>query len=477
MAENFDTRLFTEIERLADKQAAVVELLECPTLLGLLPTGLLPQRDTPSERARALRRLLLRFFDTAYETSRERGDDTAARTVLAVGALMGMVTQGPSEGPCRPSEMRAPVRDRENRQYTAGSWLKPPVQPRTVRANKRRYLITFQHELLEYVETVDPSYAVAGARASARQDRDDVEVTRLSPAGPAPRRSRKRRAFLLVGSSTVLAMTAGVLFVHPWSGRDGGGGDDGANSGRVTGATRSVEDRASAHAAVKVVSVENIDGGYYGWVFDRPHRFSSAELTKVPMNYDKYVAWFRDRGAVPAYGRTDLLTLEGNSSQPVEINGLQVDKRCRPPLSGAAFVNPNAGADDTIRLALDLDEPIPTPKGLESDGTTSPNYFTRHTISLKRGERGKIVIIATAQRNYCEYTLNLKVTAGDRTLTQSVKDNGKPFAVSAWQESNGSHPYSKYATAYVGGVLNVCHGGRGFREVDPKSYETTTSGC
>lgn len=187
------------------------------------------------------------------------------------------------------------------------------------------------------------------------------------------------------------------------------------------------------------------------------------------------MTWFKDKGAVPVGGRTDLLTIEGNSSKPVEINGLQVEKKCTKPLSGPLFDNPNAGSDNNIVLTLNLDEAIPTAKGIEADGSTSPSYFTRHTISLKHGERGKILISASTAKYYCEYTLKLKITAGDSSLTQVIKDNGNPFKITAFRNGDEEHPYKPYSRAYVGGVLNTC--GKGFREVDTQTYTIADTGC
>jgi hypothetical protein len=464
--DDLDARVLAELERLSDKQATVTELKECPALLGLLPIALLRQRDTLFGRASAYRRLLAQFSDAVYGSYRENQADPEVREVLAVGALMGLVTQGPNEGLLKPTEMRKSVGDRESRQHTAGSWLLNPLQPRTVRANRHRYLVTFQHSLYEYLEELSPSSP------------SGLHLIDHAQAGPGPeakpKKRRRKAALALSAGVTVLAVSAGVLLQQqPWHDRQ----DKSSGGNRVTVGSQSIEDKESARAPVKVIAVENMDGGHYSWEFSRPQEFSASELTKISDlgNYDKYVGWFTSKGAVPVGGRTDLLTIEGNSSKPIEINGLQVEKKCTPPLSGPLFDNPNAGSDSNILLSLNLDEAIPTAKGIEADGSTSPSYFTRHTISLKHGERGKILISASTENYYCEYTLKLKITAGDTSLTQVIKDNGKPFKITAFRNSDEEHPYKPYSRAYVGGVLNPC--GKGFREVVTQKYSTTETRC
>jgi hypothetical protein len=227
-----------------------------------------------------------------------------------------------------------------------------------------------------------------------------------------------------------------------------------AQGGRVKNEPQSTEAKESARAPVKIASVDHVDTGAQNWAFKNSRTFDQAELEEVSRisENEEYRKWFTTRDAVPAERRRDLITVEGNSAQSVEINGLQVDKKCSPPLSGTLFTNPNAGQANNISLLLDLDEQIPTPRGM------------------------KILVDASSTKYFCEYTLNLKITAGDAQFTQKVMDNGTPFKVSAMLEGKGDKILSGYQSAYVGGVLNTCGGGT-FKKVDAPTWTSLAGDC
>lgn len=252
-----------------------------------------------------------------------------------------------------------------------------------------------------------------------------------SPPTPRPRRIRR----IVLTGAAAFSLVAAILAWSPF-------GDDKDND------------------PVKVVAVNQIDTGDNSWVFPTGRAFSTKELAALDNSeYDKYSGWFKSRGAAPAGRRADQITLEGNSSKPVEIDDMQVEKKCQKPYSGTYFDNPNAGQSDSIVMYLDMDEQIPT----VTDGSEKP-YFPRYTVSLKKGERTKIVVMADAYKFACTYTLKFEVLVGDEKTTLLVTDNGKPFALSGKLDG-----YSKYSNAYIGGVANMCEGSL-FRKVDPKTY-------
>lgn len=315
----------------------------------------------------------------------------------------------------------------------------------------------------------EPSGATAGPSGTA------AEPASSSPA-PAPASGsgrRRARGAVVLGIAVLAAVGGGLAKWQPWTDEEPPGAGD-----RVTSKSRGEEVKATTTAPVKVVSVSPQDTGANSWAFQDARSFGPSELKSVNASSltDETHRWFTSRGAVPVDRRLDLITLQGNTSQPVEINDLQVDKECRAPLSGTLFESPNAGQDSNVRLTLDLDEQLPTAKSVEKDGTSSPSYFSRHTISLERGERQKILVDAATAKHYCAYTLVLRMTVGDETVTQVVKDDGKPFQLSAHVSQAEDVEMSGYRSAYVGGVLNACGGG-GFRQVDPETWTSLDTQC
>ncbi|MFF3644132.1 helix-turn-helix domain-containing protein [Streptomyces sp. NPDC002564] len=300
-----------------------------------------------------------------------------------------------------------------------------------------------------------------------------VEPESSSPAPASGSGRRRARGAVVLGIAVLAAVGGGLAKWQPWTDEEPPGAGD-----RVTSKGRGEEVKATTTAPVKVVSVSPQDTGANSWAFQDARSFGPSELKSVNASSltDETHRWFTSRGAVPVDRRLDLITLQGNTSQPVEINDLQVDKECRAPLSGTLFESPNAGQDSNVRLTLDLDEQLPTAKSVEKDGTSSPSYFSRHTISLERGERQKILVDAATAKHYCAYTLVLRMTVGDETVTQVVKDDGKPFQLSAHVSQDEDIEVSGYRSAYVGGVLNTCGGGA-FRQVDPETWTSLDTQC
>ncbi|MFI6645762.1 hypothetical protein [Streptomyces sp. NPDC050504] len=478
--DDFDAEVLAALKHLTDKQATGKALEECPALLSKLPssfTEALPM-DTPFERAQAFRRLLSQFFDSAYEQHQSRWDDVYPRTMLAVGALMGFVTKGPNQRPTPPSEMPRASALMLDRQVIAGSWILPNIKPRAVRKNTKEYLQEFRHALYEYLDDIDPASKqipvaeVQIQKPMARPNTESKAVEKPKESTLKVKQRNPRTGYALIASVVVLAAIGGGLAW--WNSKEE---KKSSGADRVISGGQSEENKASTNAPVKVVSVDHQDTGDYSWVFEDERTFTSSELGPVSTisDYGQYSSWFTKKGAAPVGKRLDLITLEGNTAEPVEINGLHVAKECREPLSGTLFDNPNAGQNNTIRLAFDLDEQIPTAKGVEADGSTSSNYFARHTISLKKGERAKILVDVSAKEYYCEYTLGFKMTVGDKTVTQTVKDNGKPFKLSGRLEIDSPRLYALYSKAYIAGVLNPCS--KGFKEINTQTYETSASGC
>ncbi|MFF2101722.1 hypothetical protein [Streptomyces sp. NPDC058202] len=327
----------------------------------------------------------------------------------------------------------------------------------------------------------------APGRTSAHRNTDGPEVSgpAADTAQASEAKTRGKKNTILYGTAIAVTL-AGSFWIASFivtSMTDSGktGHEPYTSSSRVSRNSQSSEAGASANAPVKVISVDSVDDDKYSWAFEESRYFTSADLAamSIASDYDRYNNWFQEKGAVRVGSRMDLLTVEGNSANPVEINGLQVDKKCRKPFSGTLFYSPGQAGLEDIRMQLNLDEQITTPKDFDvlggHTGETAGNFFARHTISLKKGERAKILIEASSAKYYCEYTLNFKITAGDERLTQKVMDDGKPFKLTALFETGEKKPWNAYRSAYLGGVYNTC-GGFKFKRIDPTDSMDSSAG-
>jgi hypothetical protein len=444
--EDFDGRVRRELERLTDHGAAFQELMKCPALLSRLPQGVRRQlpSDHPSELARAFHALLRDFLGDAQRRYRDHPEDATAEALLTVGALMGLVPRSPGAEGVSP---HAPG-------STAYGHPRSPFAARPARTH--RHLDVFQRELYGFLARFD------------------------APRGPAEppraRRSAQRRGLVAaLAALAVLGVSVPVLAtLRPWEEDTQVPGNDRVVEGR--NAEDAEEDEPADKDPVTVVSVVPQDSGEVAWAFEDAQDFTPEELEPLDATRltDETHAWFTDRGATPVGTRVDLITIAGNSEEPLVIKDIRVDKKCRAPLSGTLFQGPDTGPDDHVRLWFDLDEKRPTAQLSQGDKGSIP-YFSIRTISLQQDEQQKILVAARTGEHYCEYTLNLSMTVGGRTVTQVVQDDDEPFRLSA-RLGKTPDDVSGYRRLYVGGAHTARCGGA-FREADPQTWPGAGGVC
>lgn len=193
--------------------------------------------------------------------------------------------------------------------------------------------------------------------------------------------------------------------------------------------------------------------------------------------------WFAAHDAVTADNLFVELIVAGNRDSAVRIVSMQPVVSCHPPLAGTLFYSPAAGADSNTQLMVNLDHPLGPPGYIANvNGQIShgANFFQHFTVSLKRGEQYTFLVNAHTTKQYCQFTLDLTVLEGSRTVTESVSDNGKPFAVTAVYNEDDLNPgaFSRYQDVYVGGVAASGLPGSGtnsfgdplWLEVNPATY-------
>lgn len=181
-------------------------------------------------------------------------------------------------------------------------------------------------------------------------------------------------------------------------------------------------------------------------VFASGATFTGDDLAELNAADDPF-AWFVERGGVPLETAFVRLVLEGNRSNAVRIVDADVDPDCSAPLDGTIFLDPPAGADQSIRLDFDLDAPDSAPTYRAEDGSTA-QFFPAQTISLANGEQVTLVVTASTQEQYCTFGVVLSVLEGDRTTEVRIPEAGaRPFAVTARLDDVA------YDEVYLGGVI------------------------
>lgn len=239
---------------------------------------------------------------------------------------------------------------------------------------------------------------------------------------------------------------------------------------------------------VKIAALQLEPGTAWGFTYVLAEK-KTFEPDAIPTEHaigyiTEYEAWARKQGAVDPKNVSVKLVLEGNRGKPVRIIDIRPLKRCKAPLSGTLLYYPPQGSDESVGIQFDLDrarpEPLVTGYGKKDKGR---NYFSTHTVSLKLGEQQTFQINAETTRQYCEFTLQLTIVADDKTVTQTIDNNGKPFRVTALAKCSDVSPcnemigvpFASYQALYVGGSQNTCINGAWTRE-DPTTY-TGLEGC
>lgn len=182
-------------------------------------------------------------------------------------------------------------------------------------------------------------------------------------------------------------------------------------------------------------------------------------------------------GAVMANQQWITLTVAGNASAPVTINGMDIIKHCQKPLHGTLFYSPTSGAGPFPfpSIGFNLDQPVSIGEYLPAPGKKAlpagGNFFAKKVVTLKYHQPQTLGIYATTNSQYCKFTFQLNVATANGPVTQSITDNGRPFTLTADGESRspGIVPFSTYSVVYAGGVANQ-QGGDRFVRVNPAAY-------
>lgn len=243
-------------------------------------------------------------------------------------------------------------------------------------------------------------------------------------------------------------------------------------TGQLQKTVGDLSDKYGGGPAVKVLSVavQRTAGQGGTYVFQEKVDLTASEFQSLneAAQSERGGDWLRRRGGIDPRVSSVQLVLEGNRSHQVRITQMRALSRCEAPATGTIFDSPPAGRDTTIHVGFDLDSSDPTAQYQNETGSWLPGYFMNYTVSMTQGEQVVLHILARTSMHYCEFRLGMDVLDGEKTVTQTIDNAGKPFTVSALLTQNGEVVLSGYQAVYFGGVLNPSPTAAWVRE-DPRT--------
>ncbi|SEC12551.1 hypothetical protein [Streptomyces sp. 2314.4] len=224
-------------------------------------------------------------------------------------------------------------------------------------------------------------------------------------------------------------------------------------------------------STVQVHPAENEESGLE-YAFAEPLHLSAQEIDKLnKMDRGTFLRWVRSRGGAQAGALYATLTIEGNRSQQVEITGIHVKKKCRPPLTGTYMDAPSeTGGGPVYKMAFNLEETSPAAHRFESN-EISGDYFEEERMWLAPHEQQTIKVEVDSGRQYCDFTFEMSVVDDGEISQVSINDSGRHFLLtpSLIKPGDEPHRYAAYRDLYVDGAMT--HGSRWIRK-NPATYDT-----
>lgn len=196
--------------------------------------------------------------------------------------------------------------------------------------------------------------------------------------------------------------------------------------------------RSSASASTSAVKVDKItfpvhDG--QSVVGARPLAKANVKPLVDRLNGQEAISVLRPLGNTDAVDSTISLHISGGQPTPVRIINMHAVTKCRAPLNGVLFYNPNAGETAATKIGFNLDEPDPPARQSSRDINgvlrLGGEYFVNHEYVLSAGETASFTVIVTTSKYYCEFHLVMDLLVDGKSVYQNIDNGGKPFTVSA----------------------------------------------
>jgi hypothetical protein len=183
----------------------------------------------------------------------------------------------------------------------------------------------------------------------------------------------------------------------------------------------------------------------------------------VGKNQDYPWAW--EHGGAAVDGIAIKLDVRGNRNSPVRIESMQLAEQCRDPLKGTLFYSPSAGGGAVMQMLFNLDKVHPIAQLPTNSGAQfGKPYFLLQTITLASDEQQQIQLVASTQKHYCEFRIDMAVLDGTNIVHEMINNGKRPFRVTASIMeldpllNERIIKYRVYQRLYVGGVASVTVG-------------------
>jgi hypothetical protein len=160
----------------------------------------------------------------------------------------------------------------------------------------------------------------------------------------------------------------------------------------------------------------SVGGGDLALPTDTPLNATDLEALKErASNRDHYSEWAIQRNAAAISPAHSSITVMGNWDQEVNIRSMEVVKVCAPPVPGTYLRVASEGSGEAARIGLDLDSPEPAPRevvfGAGGPLITQDDYFSRHTLTLQKGETTTLSVWVFSSHLKCSFQLSILVAS------------------------------------------------------------------
>ena len=226
----------------------------------------------------------------------------------------------------------------------------------------------------------------------------------------------------------------------------------------------------SSSAASPALPLQIQSAGYlagFNEVFAFPYTLSRAQVTSATRgiadhDFSQNLKYVAALGGAPTHLQLIQVVLHSDVTQVATINEIRVVKQCTAPFAGTELWNPAEAAIDNISMGFNLDSATPYAQFVNPGNKFYGNYFAKKSIQFAPGESGTLAIYVLTTRQSCQFTFSLYVDYGARQYVEHIRNDGKPFALSAGLS------FSQFKVIYAGG--NATENGA-YVQKDPRTYQ------
>ena len=126
------------------------------------------------------------------------------------------------------------------------------------------------------------------------------------------------------------------------------------------------------------------------------------------------------------------ISLRGTHEETVLIRNIEILARKTLPIFASRVSCPTAGANEVIILLADFDvAPTEIWEAEEKDFEIRPlgirPYFSRNSITLKKGEIQDLIVVGKTSKHFVEWKLKVTFHVDGIQIERIVDENGNPF--------------------------------------------------